>query len=175
MYHGQKLQMPNDAVRTSNPVKQISKRQFAIRQFSIPTVWGTQVSGIQCACHASASYMVPERGPFGEPRGQPKQRYQPGRVANGNSAQNNQTPRVASGNPTTARASQNLGPRLPSLPTAALPLPVMPSTRIPNASWFRRGKPNACICSASSSSAPDRSIASRIIPMPIDWSPKLTK
>ena len=87
------------------------------------------------------SRQAPQRGPFGAPApAQTKRSYQTGRVANGNPPQ---------------PIRQDYAPRLSSLPTAALPVPAAPSTRIPNASsvppW--QTKPPAVVPSKPSASA----------------------
>jgi tetratricopeptide (TPR) repeat protein len=120
MYRGQKLQMPTLPFG----------RQFTSNKTTPP---GTQ----------PGNYQYPQNGaPAAQPNnataGPQKNRQFQQRIPSGTplpaqANSNYQTARVAGNNPPQPIGRDNT-PRLPSLPTAALPYPSAPSTRIPNSS-----------------------------------------
>jgi tetratricopeptide (TPR) repeat protein len=112
MYRGQKLRMPTLPFGRQSTSNQTAPRNSQSGNYQYP------LSGLPPA--QSKNLQIQQRMPSGSPAPmQANSRYQTARVAN-------------SGPPQPIQRD-NL-PHMPNLPTAALPLPAAPSTRIPNAS-----------------------------------------
>jgi tetratricopeptide (TPR) repeat protein len=157
MYHGQKMQLP----------KPLFGRQ-------LPTDKATTVTAqpsAQSSTYQHPQYVAPPGQSYNAVPGslnrqQIQQRGSAGMPVQAQANLNYQTPRVPGRNVSQTAMPDNSA-RLPSLPTAALPVPMGPSTRIPNSSsvppW--QAKPAAASPKQSTSAAPSAgaSAADRLV------------
>jgi tetratricopeptide (TPR) repeat protein len=120
MYHGQKLRMPTLPFGRRTTSNQTGDRNSQSGNYQYPQNGMLTVQSNSATTGQTFNRHIQPRDPNGSPL--PMQ---------ANSSY--QTTRVANSNPPQPLRRDN-APHMPSLPTAALPLPAAPSTRIPNAS-----------------------------------------